>query len=291
MKKSNFYLLAILILGIFFPIKANALESKKVQTNYQYKLVCGYYNGSDELTLGSQEKIGDFKNTNGSASNSEKACGETSQTKNYPIGDPTNDNLPKNVEMVYDSCNGSTGKQKAKVGTSCSSEGKIKTCTVKWIGYCYKDPSAKQENNKNKITKMDLEDKKIYINDTTDVINADVCDEIKIKDETIAKYNSENQEIVGLAYGSTQVICYKNDKILNKKYIKVKAHENYRYTTTKTTFYKDELQTKKVRNLSSCKKVNYLNNSINGYCNVVSNGISGYVKCSNLSLEKPTVCK
>lgn len=64
MKKSNFYLLAILILGIFFPIKANALESKKVQTNYQYKLVCGYYNGSDELTWGSQEKIGDFKNTN-----------------------------------------------------------------------------------------------------------------------------------------------------------------------------------------------------------------------------------
>ena len=43
MKKSNFYLLTILILGIFFPIKANALESKKVQTNYQYKLVFHYF--------------------------------------------------------------------------------------------------------------------------------------------------------------------------------------------------------------------------------------------------------
>lgn len=282
--KKIYLIIALVTMVILTPVSAKESNSKKVQTNYQYKLVCGYYNGSSKLTWGSQENIGDYKNSDGSISNSEKACGETPVTKNYPIGDVKNGNLPKNVKMIYDSCNGSTGKQKAAVGQSCTSEGRTRTCTVKWTGYCYKETKI---NNSSRTSKISLEDYKIYAGDSTDVNNAEACDYIKVDNEEIASYNESLQEVKGLSYGKTYIECYKNNKLINKKRLSVKAKKNYRYINRTTVFYNNENLSKVIRQLNIGKKVNYLGVQHNGYCKVLVGNKEGYVLCNNLNLQKP----
>ena len=280
---------------LFIPSLAKAdVNRKKVQTNYQYKLVCGYYNGSDELTWGSQENIGDFKNEDGTPSNSNRACGETAATKKFTLGDPTKNNLPKDVEMIYDNCNGSTGKQKARVGQSCSNEGKVKTCTVKWIGYCYKDPNAKTTKVK-KTTKTKTKSSKTFTLTKTSVnVGEEIqvkkngsCYDYKVEDENILTYNSEDDSFKALTPGKTYINCYdQKGNYLTRKTIKVKE-SNYLYTSKDSNLYKSSNKTSDIKSTSKRgSKVKNLKVKINGYCKVKAGNKTGYIECDNLSLEE-----
>ena len=297
MKKSLIILTVFfgLVLGIL-PVKAE-MTKKKVQTNYQYKLVCGYYNGSNELTWGSQENIGDYLNEDGSESNSNRACGTTTATKNFTLGDPSKNNLPKDVEMIYDSCNGSTGKQKAKAGQKCTNPGKIKTCSVKWVGYCYKDPNAKSTTKtitkKTSSKRFTLTESTIKVGETTEIKNVGVCYDFEVEDDDILKYNSADDSFTGLSEGKTYIRCLDKDgEYLSRKYVKVKTNSknkatstNYRYVNRETDFYKNANLEESNQVVKEGRKVKYLNVKINGYCKIKLGGKTGYVSCDNLDIE------
>ncbi len=274
---------------LFIPSLAKAdVNRKKVQTNYQYKLVCGYYNGSDELTWGSQENIGDFKNEDGTSSNSNRACGETVATKKFTLGDPTNNNLPKDVEMIYDNCNGSTGKQKARVGQSCSNEGKVKTCTVKWVGYCYKDPNTSQTKKKNKSQKtFTLTKNTIKVGEKTEIKKNGSCYDYKVEDENILSYNSEDDSFKALNSGKTYINCYDQEGVyLFRKTIKVKESD-YLYTKEDTELHKSSNEESAIKGKAKKgSKVKNLKVKVNGYCKIKVDKKTGYIECDDLSIEE-----
>lgn len=293
MKKSLIILTTILGFSLcILPAKAEVTK-KKVQTNYQYKLVCGYYNGSNELTWGSQENIGDYMNEDGSESNSNRACGTTTATKNFTLGDPSKNNLPRDVEMVYDSCNGSTGKQKAKAGQKCTNPGKVKTCSVKWVGYCYKDPNAKTTTSKTSSKRFTLTESTIKVGETTEIKNVGSCYDFEVEDDDILKYNSANDSFTGLSEGKTYIRCLDKDgEYLSRKYVKVKTNSNtkatstsYRYVTSETDFYKDTDLEDSDQVVRKGRKVKYLNVKVNGYCKIKLGSKIGYVSCDNLDIE------
>ncbi len=302
MKKMILTIAIILTLMISVnSVKADS-DKKKVQTNFQYKLVCDYYNGSDELTWGSQEYIGDFKNYDGTESNSNRACGATAVTKKFTLGDPNNNNLPREAVITYDNCNGSTGNQKAKVGQSCSSQGKVRTCTVKWTGYCYKDPNAKttSSNKKSKTTikRFTLSDTSLKVGETTKIKTHGSCYDYSVEDESILDYNSSDDSFKALAAGKTYINCYDKDgtylarRAVRVKSVPVASNENvakteYRYLNADTNLYKTANGTgSSRRKLKKGKKVQYLTVKVNGYCKIKTGVTTGYVKCDNLNVEQ-----
>lgn len=292
MKKINLVIVAFLaFVLIIVPVKADS--RKKVQTNYQYKLVCGYYNGSDQLTWGAQENIGDFKSMDGSESNSNRACGTTTATKNYPIGDAAFGNLPREVTMTFDNCNGSTGKQKALVGQSCAHEGKVRTCTVKWTGYCYKETkktSKSKKTTKKTNQRFTLSRTSLKVGEETKIKKQGSCYKFSVDDDSILKYDEQTASFKALSEGKTYINCYDEDgTYLYHKIVRVKTAPEkieYRYVNKDSSFYKiDDGVREYVRTLKRGRKVQYLNVSQNGYCKIKSNFTTGYIKCENLNVE------
>ncbi len=290
MKKSLLLITMLLVLTLGVNNVKASSDKKKVQTNFQYKLVCGYYNGSDELTWGSQEYNNDFKNYDGTESNSNRACGTTSVTKNYPLGDPEANNLPRDVEMIYDNCMGSTGKQAGKVGQSCSNEGAVRTCTVKWTGYCYKDPNASKKTNskkKRESKNFSLTNTSIYTGETTEISQNGACYEYKVVDDDILAYDENDDSFKGLKAGRTYIKCYDQDgKYLSRKAVKVKQKTEYRYVTEKTAMYKDSKGQSEEKVIKKGSKVKYLTVKVNGYCKIKKGFETGYVECEDLTVEK-----
>ena len=274
------------------PVKAE-VKSKKVQTNYQYKLVCGYHNGSNELTWGSQENIGDFYNDDGSESNSNRACGETFTTRNYPIGDPYKNNLPANVEMIYDNCNGSTGKQIARAGQSCSNPGKVRTCTVKWTGYCYQDTTKKKTTKKTYTSKrFTLTDSFIKVGQTTEIKQTGICQSFAVEDKDILSYDDETLSFTALKEGKTNIVCYdENNEIYMRKAVRVKGKAKtktttVRYVTETTDTYTNANHLHNKDTLEKGSKVKYMNVKVNGYCKIKYENENQFISCDELSIEK-----
>ena len=300
MKRKNLVKKVILALGalallVSYTDVASASQTKvKVSTNNQFKLTCDYWDESGELTWGNQEFIGNFADAEGYESNNSRACGTTAKTKKYPYGDENYDNLPLGSSVVYDSCTGSTGKQKAVVGQSCSKKGKAKLCAVKWAGYCYKDEeSASLYNADAEAAKFSIAKSSITVNNTTKFKNVDACAYIDIANEDIISYDAEDNVVTALKSGSTKVRCYNNnDDVIRTINVTVndKSNSKYRYVNVSTGMFAKKDGTGLFTPLNTCTKVTYLNKKIDGYCKIKYNGKTGYIFCPELSVSEPTEC-
>ncbi len=295
-KKIILAMAALALLASYGPNKVDASTSKvKVSTNNQYKLTCDYWDESGELTWGNQEFIGNFYDADGYESNNSRACGETAKTRKYTYGNKAAGNAPLNTSIVYDSCNGTTGNQKAIVGQSCSRKGKSKLCAIKWAGYCYKDSTSAMADTKvinNK--KFSVAKESVAVGKKTKLKNINMCAYIGVSDESVATYDEDKNVLKALNVGSTTINCYnENDNVIATTDFTVtdnSSNANIRYVNVRTVMFSNNDGTGSFTSLNRCNKVTYLNYKEDGYCKISYAGKKGYIYCQELNISEPSGC-